>query len=152
MKFSMCIIHFPSISSTLFPVKWVPEPRLNLIERNLHYKKKTFLDDLIKDSIPPSYHYSDYSPWLNYLNENYLFLIKNKMTGTQTDIPLSSRGFGAFLIPEGWLSGLLSCKSSFPGWVCPRETTPKNRFTNTNYKVEFHFLHLLLFLIPLGIF
>ena len=29
--------------------------------------------------------------------------------------------FEAFLIPEGWLSDLLSCLSSFPGWVCPRE-------------------------------
>ena len=74
---------------------------------------------------------------LTSLNGTYLFLVKLKMTGAQTDIPLSSRGFGAFLIPEGWLSGLQSCfqashadaildRSSFPGWVCPRQDHPQN--------------------------
>ena len=41
-------------------------------------------------------------------------------------IPPVRWGFGAFLIPEGWLSGLQSCQSSFPGWVCPRENHPQN--------------------------
>ena len=53
MKFSMCIIHLPSISSTLFPVKRVPEPRLNI-----YLKKKSTLKidngkPFIKDAIPP---------------------------------------------------------------------------------------------------
>ena len=55
-------------------------------------------------------------------------------TGAQTDNPLSSRGFGAFLIPEGWLSGLQSCQSSFPGWICPRENHPQNNSILVTWK------------------
>ena len=42
-----------------------------------------------------------------------------------TIIKFNNYHFEAFLIPEGWLSDLLSCFSSFPGWVCPREITLK---------------------------
>ena len=50
--------------------------------------------------------------------------------------------FEAFLIPEGWLSDLLSCFSSFPGWVCPREITLKitiNVKENESYFYEGQF-------------